>query len=207
MVRPPPTSTLFPYTTLFRSPVVLALPVDGETPGETGVVRERERAEVDRDGHVDRASLRHAFGPSYLEVAAHLDRLGTIGALDDDRAPVLVHQEEVPVVRTRRLVAPHVHLAGDPGRDRIRSDEAPTSAEDEELPICHLRRVTQHHRHSHAATVARHGAGRSAKFEYRRGDERARVAQRPLSATARNRTRTPGPRGRVAVRGRGCRRR
>src|SRR3712207_7484560 len=30
MIRRPPRSTLFPYTTLFRSAVLLAVPVDGE---------------------------------------------------------------------------------------------------------------------------------------------------------------------------------
>src|SRR2546422_3032293 len=42
MIRRPPRSTLFPYTTLFRSPVVVARAQDGHAPG-TKVALELEQ--------------------------------------------------------------------------------------------------------------------------------------------------------------------
>src|SRR5438309_11139000 len=54
MVRPPPRSTLFPYTTLFRS-VPRVDPVLGEGLGHAGVLREQEVAVV---VEVDRKSTR-----------------------------------------------------------------------------------------------------------------------------------------------------
>jgi len=132
-------------------PIIIAVPVDGEAPGETRVVGERQRAEIDCEGNVYRASLRHSLGPPDLEVTSDLDRLRTVRALDDDGAPVLVDEEKLPVMGLPRLVPAHIHLYGDRGRHRVRPYEAPTPAEDEELPVRHLRRVTEHHGHTHGA--------------------------------------------------------
>src|SRR5205823_12380472 len=52
MLRPPPTSTLFPYTTLFRSPLALVLERDRE-----GLVQERELTQPGGDRGVVEARL------------------------------------------------------------------------------------------------------------------------------------------------------
>src|SRR5437868_7484533 len=48
MIRPPPRSTLFPYTTLFRSNELLAELIDGTPPYDDRSVAERQIAETIR---------------------------------------------------------------------------------------------------------------------------------------------------------------
>src|SRR5438093_1531279 len=50
MIRPPPRSTLFPYTTLFRSLAAFSLAELGDTTGALAMI-ERGRAAVDAAGH------------------------------------------------------------------------------------------------------------------------------------------------------------
>src|SRR2546427_8766605 len=62
MIRRPPRSTLFPYTTLFRSQAVRLLSLDEDFVGVDGVLIGRDRvgvashADVDVGGHVDEMS-------------------------------------------------------------------------------------------------------------------------------------------------------
>src|SRR5436305_11385792 len=57
MIRPPPSSTLFPYTTLFRS--VLADPLDGALQIDDLIRKRRPRAETVVGAHAeDRKSTR-----------------------------------------------------------------------------------------------------------------------------------------------------
>ena len=112
---------------------------------------ERNGTEVDGQGDVHRTALGHAFGTPHFEVTPDLYGLGSLGSLDDDRTSVLVHKEELPMVRLASLVPADVHLYGYGGRHRAWPDEAPASAENEELPIGDLSRVAEHHRHTHGA--------------------------------------------------------
>src|SRR2546426_1303189 len=57
MIRRPPRSTLFPYTTLFRSRLRRVRDVDDVEPGRRVVVRRRRRQEGERSGQ-DRKSTR-----------------------------------------------------------------------------------------------------------------------------------------------------
>src|ERR1035438_10925726 len=70
MIRRPPRSTLFPYTTLFRS----ALVIEGERGGIHEVVDERLRGEVEIDlvdGHRDLLAARSAEGGE--DIAERID--------------------------------------------------------------------------------------------------------------------------------------
>src|SRR2546430_9685018 len=52
MIRRPPRSTLFPYTTLFRSPAIVVLEAPIEDPAALdGVLRARDVAEVYEDAY------------------------------------------------------------------------------------------------------------------------------------------------------------
>src|SRR2546422_4780039 len=60
MIRRPPRSTLFPYTTLFRSLAREGVEVSrAGVPGETGPTGERLAGGAHRGVHVGRACLRH----------------------------------------------------------------------------------------------------------------------------------------------------
>src|SRR5438477_7781128 len=59
MIRPPPRSTLFPYTTLFRSPLAGRPPPLSGAPSEHGLVRRSQtRIRSAVNGHRDRKSTR-----------------------------------------------------------------------------------------------------------------------------------------------------
>src|SRR2546426_11524765 len=92
MIRRPPRSTLFPYTTLFRSELALALDLG---------------ARVERD-RVDLARLVHLGGIDAVDgaargedEAAHVERLR--GLLDQDRREHVRVPREALVDRARRI--------------------------------------------------------------------------------------------------------
>src|SRR3712207_8109808 len=63
MIRRPPRSTLFPYTTLFRSAAVLSHPLDyllGLSDGDAGVVLAVDHHERDPDRKSTRLNSSHA---------------------------------------------------------------------------------------------------------------------------------------------------
>src|SRR3989442_3665629 len=66
MIRRPPRSTLFPYTTLFRSPR------RGRLPARARVLRDHARAEADRRPHVPRRPQRSEEHTSELQSRPHL---------------------------------------------------------------------------------------------------------------------------------------
>src|SRR2546422_6212147 len=68
MIRRPPRSTLFPYTTLFRSPDDLLLPDRGRDGGHVGLARGVERREPVAEQR-DRRSEEHT---SELQSRLHL---------------------------------------------------------------------------------------------------------------------------------------
>src|SRR3712207_7390828 len=63
MIRRPPKSTLFPYTTLFRSEILL-VPLPGHTPGHAGVAIEGPRGWVlhAADTYFNRAEVHASEG-------------------------------------------------------------------------------------------------------------------------------------------------
>ena len=131
-----------------QDPVPLGLAVDREPPGESGRRRDRQRAEVERQRDVDRASFGHRLGTRHLEVAADLDRLGSVGRLADDRLPVLVDQEQLPVVQPIDLGPVDVDLDGHSRRVGP-PDEAPPAPGDGELAVRHLGGIAKEQRHPH----------------------------------------------------------
>src|SRR5688572_33473342 len=83
MIRRPPRSTLFPYTTLFRSPPVDAL---GQRPGERRAARLQSQVDVER-----RASEEHVADRTADQERTALLLLGDL--FDDvDGAPLLARK-------------------------------------------------------------------------------------------------------------------
>src|SRR2546422_3159104 len=95
MIRRPPRSTLFPYTTLFRSAAELARPVSAADPGvdlpvdkdATPIaalweVRGRAKAFVDLQNDVTAADVRLSFREGYEHVE-HMKRFTTHGMATD----------------------------------------------------------------------------------------------------------------------------
>src|SRR5690349_21970806 len=66
MLRRPPRSTLFPYTTLFRSPEVLALHVGHETSEERNLFRLLNEREPGGKSCRYRAGVRRVITPRFL---------------------------------------------------------------------------------------------------------------------------------------------
>src|SRR5947208_16128560 len=100
MFRPPPTSTLFPYTTLFRSDVVtLHVPLDAST---RGLIASRELSLMKPD-----ALLINTARGAVVDVDAVVDalRAGRLGGAALDVLPVEPPAERP--VAPNLIVTPH----------------------------------------------------------------------------------------------------
>src|SRR3712207_7651899 len=56
MIRRPPRSTLFPYTTLFRSDVAILADANSEPGGETGDIGGEQVFTTNRDAHLEQSA-------------------------------------------------------------------------------------------------------------------------------------------------------
>ncbi len=74
-------------------------------PGASGI-----GPEVHRQGDVDGRALGDPLGLAHGELAADLDRLGSLRRLHHHRPAVGILEEELPVVRLLGLVPVHVDL-------------------------------------------------------------------------------------------------
>ncbi len=88
------------------------LPVNGQPPGESGRGGQGNRTQIDRQRDIDRRALGDFRGLADGELTPHLDRLRAVGGFHEDRLPVSVFQEELPVVRCLRFVPVDVDLEG-----------------------------------------------------------------------------------------------
>src|SRR5690349_22575006 len=101
MIRRPPRSTLFPYTTLFRSPVgalgILAETMQGEDdPAVSQRLAERMQTEAFRVARIDRKSTR--LNSSHVEISYAVFCLKKKNEIDSTkgRAAVIEHVNASP---------------------------------------------------------------------------------------------------------------
>src|SRR5262245_62910190 len=100
MIRRPPTSTLFPYTTLFRSPRQIQADESDTTPGFGGVVSGRD----DRVGRRDRKSTRLNSSHLGISYAVFCLKKKSKNATDPERGKQ--HRRNSGVRRCQRCLAP-----------------------------------------------------------------------------------------------------
>src|SRR2546430_15191695 len=87
MIRRPPRSTLFPYTTLFRSPDATAESIDAEGffhTGDAGLIDDSGQLKIiDRAKDVGKMSGGALFAPNYIEnklkFFPHIKEAGAVG--------------------------------------------------------------------------------------------------------------------------------
>src|SRR5947209_14727846 len=77
MSRPPPTSTLFPYTTLFRSRTYKTLPLGFEIPKVEAVLIPREEGEVMGAGETAITVVAAAIGNAIFDADRKSTRLNS----------------------------------------------------------------------------------------------------------------------------------
>src|SRR3712207_783534 len=95
MIRRPPRSTLFPYTTLFRSSLATAAAVEDEEVGEDGAI---------------------LFGNNPQEIPLYLPRVSLFGEAEPVRDAPDVGVHDDALVRAEGVAQDHVgRLASDPG--------------------------------------------------------------------------------------------
>ncbi len=73
----------------------------------------------------------------------------SLWCLHQNRTPVRILQEQLPVMRRLGLVPADIDLEGDSGRNRVRACHAPSPPEDVQLSVGNLGRIAQHHGYLH----------------------------------------------------------